>query len=170
MSLEESQGLESREMSRRSLVKGAAWALPVIAVVAAAPMASASTVDVGAFTVNGSCGLLGTVNPGFSVTAGPTTALPAGTIITITGSGVANIGVFSVFGGTASVTVLSDTSREVTLTSALPAGATLSLATTLSVSLNFTLNAVATLPTGYTATGAKTSGSVSATLIFCDAS
>src|SRR5690606_25750473 len=35
--------IEKTELSRRSLVKGAAWSLPVIAVAAATPMAAAST-------------------------------------------------------------------------------------------------------------------------------
>src|SRR5690606_8865054 len=37
--------IEKTELSRRSLVKGAAWSLPVIAVAAATPMAAASTAN-----------------------------------------------------------------------------------------------------------------------------
>ena len=161
----------ARTISRRSLVKGAAWSVPVIAVAAATPLAAASTTtDVGAFALNGTCGVLGVLGPGFTLQAGPTAALPVGTVITITGSGIANIGVFSVTGGTANVNVLSNTSRQITLTSAVPAGATIAFRTTLSITVAFQLNAVATLPTGFTATGAKTSGSVSSTLILCSAS
>ena len=95
--------------------------------------------------------------------------LPAGTVITITGSGVANIGVFSVTGGVASVAVLSGTSRQVTLTAPLAAGQTLNLRTTLSISVAFGLNASVTLPSGYTATGGKLSGNVNSTLVLCSA-
>jgi hypothetical protein len=154
--------------TRRSLVKGAAWSLPVIAVAVATPLASASTVDVGAFHLNGTCGVLGVLGPGFTLTAGPT-PLPVGTTVVITGSGVANIGVFSVTGGTASVSVLSGTSRSITLTSAVPANATIAFRTTLSISVAFTLSAVTTLPADYTSTGAKPAASVSATLILCSA-
>jgi hypothetical protein len=126
-------------------------------------------VDVGAFALRGSCGTLGVLGPGFTLQAGPTTPLPVGTTVTITGSGVANIGVFSVSGGTADVAVLSNTSRQITLTAALPAGATIAFRTTLSISVAFGLNAVATLPTGYSGSGAKTAGNVSSTLILCSA-
>lgn len=153
--------------SRRTIVKGAAWSVPVIAAAVATPLAAASTVDVGAFSLDGSCGTLGVLGPGFTIQAGPTAPLPAGTTITITGSGIANIGVFSISGGTANVAVLSPTSRQITLTADLPAGATLAARTTLSISVAFTLNAAATLPAGYTATGAKTAGSVNSTLILC---
>lgn len=142
-----------------------------MAVGAAAPAASASTTnDIGAFSLDGSCGTLGVLGPGFTLTAGPTAAIPAGTVINITGSGIANIGVFSITGGTANVNVLSPTSRTITLTAPLAPGATLSARTTLSISVGFTLNAAATLPAGYTGTGSKSTGSVNATLVLCSAS
>ncbi|MBX3203728.1 MAG: thrombospondin type-1 domain-containing protein [Labilithrix sp.] len=125
--------------------------------------------DLGALHTNGSCGVLGVLGPGFTLTAGPSEALPVGTTITITGSGVANIGVFTVTGGTASVTVLSGTARQIVLTSALPAGATMAFRTTLSISVAFTLGAQVTLPEGYVGTGAKSSGSVTSTLVLCSA-
>ena len=89
--------------TRRTVVKGAAWSVPVIAAAVATPLAAASTVDVGAFALDGSCGVLGVLGPGFTLTAGPTTPLPVGTSILINGTGIANIGVFSVTGGTATV-------------------------------------------------------------------
>ncbi|WP_345600490.1 hypothetical protein, partial [Thermocatellispora tengchongensis] len=62
----------------------------------AAPAASASVdTDLGAFGINGSCGVLGVQGPGFLLTAG-SVPLPVGTIFLVTGSGVANIGVFSI--------------------------------------------------------------------------
>ncbi|WP_139256869.1 hypothetical protein [Herbiconiux ginsengi] len=156
-------------LERRTIMKGAAWSIPVIALAVATPAAAASDVDLGAYHLNGTCGILGVLGPGFTLTAGPTEPLPVGTTVTITGSGVANIGVFSVTGGTASISVLSGTSRQITLTSAVPAGATIAFRTTLSISVAFTLNAVTGLPAGYTATGGKASGSVSSTLILCSA-
>jgi hypothetical protein len=158
-----------RTLERRTIMKGAAWSIPVIALAVATPAAAASDIDLGAFHLNGTCGVLGVLGPGFTLTAGPTQPLPVGTTVTITGSGVANIGVFSVTGGTANVAVLSGTSRQITLTSAVPAGATIAFRTTLSISVAFTLNAVTATPAGYTATGAKTSGTVSSTLILCSA-
>jgi hypothetical protein len=158
---------KNTHVSRRTLVKGAAWSVPIIAAAVATPLAAASVVDVGAFAIRGNCGVLGVLGPGFTLQAGPSTPLPVGTTVTVTGSGIANIGVFSVSGGTADVAVLSNTSRQITLTSELPAGATIAFRTTLSISVAFQLNAVATLPTGYTGSGAKTAGNVSSTLILC---
>jgi hypothetical protein len=157
-------------IARRTVMKGAAWSLPVIALAVATPAAAASgDTDLGAFAINGSCGVLGVLGPGFVLTAGPTEPLPVGTTITITGSGIANIGVFSVSGGTANVAVLSNTSRQITLTAELPAGAQLAMRTTLSITVAFQLNAAVSVPTGYVATGAKTAGNVSSTLILCSA-
>ncbi|MFK3676441.1 hypothetical protein ACI2IP_01835 [Microbacterium sp. NPDC090218] len=159
---------KNKGVSRRTLVKGAAWSVPVIAAAVATPLAAASgDIEVGAFSLDGTCGILGTLGPGFTLQAGPTVALPVGTSVTITGSGIANIGVFSVTGGTAEVGVLSPTSRQITLTAAVPAGATIAFRTTLSITVAFTLNATTTLPAGYVATGAKTAGSVSSTLVLC---
>lgn len=158
-----------KSLSRRTVVKGAGWSVPVIAAAVATPLAAASVVDVGAFALRGSCGTIGLLGPGFTLQAGPTDPLPVGTTVTITGSGIANIGVFSVSGGTASVAVLSNTSRQITLTSELPAGATIAFRTTLSISVAFQLNAVATLPAGYSGSGAKTAGNVSSTLVLCSA-
>lgn len=156
-------------ISRRTIMKGAAWSVPVIAAAVATPMAAASG-DAGDFQLNGTCGVLGVLGPGFTLTAGAV-ALPAGTTINITGSGIANIGVFSITGGLADVSVLSPTSRSIVLTAPLAAGATISARTTLSISVAFTLSAVAEPPTGYTAgAGAKTTGGVSSTLVLCSAS
>jgi len=159
----------SNSTTRRAVVKGAAWSVPVIAAAVAAPAASASTSELGALALNGSCGVLGVIGPGFTLTASATAPIPAGTVVTITGSGVANIGVFSVTGGLASVNVLSGTDRQITLNADLPAGATLNLRTTLSISVAFGLSATVTLPSGYTATGGKLTGSVNSTLVFCNA-
>ncbi|MBP2411539.1 hypothetical protein JOF48_000338 [Arthrobacter stackebrandtii] len=165
----EQQGLANKPRNRRAVVKGAAWSVPVIAAAIAAPAASASGLDAGAFALNGTCGVLAVLGPGFTLTASATAPIPAGTTIAVSGSGIANIGVFSITGGLASVSVLSGTDRLITLDADLAPGATLEMRTTLSISVAFTLNAVATVPAGDTATGAKTSANVSSTLILCSA-
>ncbi len=154
-------------ISRRSVTRAAAWSVPAVAVVAAAPAFAASTVDVGAFVLTGSCGTLGLLGPGFTLQASGTAPLPAGTTVLVNGTGVANIGVFSVSGGSGNVAVLSGTSRLITLTAEVPPGATVAFRTTLSITVAFTLNATVTLPTGYVGTGGKTSGSVNSTLVLC---
>ena len=158
-----------RVVTRRSVAAAAAWTVPVVAVAVATPSAAASITDVGPFALRGTCGTLGILGPGFTLQAGPTTPLPVGTTVVVTGSGVANIGVFGVSGGSADVAFLSGTSRLITLTAAVPAGATITFRTTLSISVAFRLNAVASLPTGYAGSGAKTAGFVSSTLILCSA-
>lgn len=159
-----------RHLTRRSVATAAAWTVPAIAVAATAPAAAASgDVELGAYRLQGTCGILGVIGPGFTLTAASNAPLPVGTSIIITGSGVANIGVFSVTGGTASVSVLSGTARQITLTAPLAAGASLAFRTTLSISVAFTLNSVVSVPTGYVGTGSKSTGSVSSTLILCSA-
>lgn len=158
----------ARSINRRKVVIGAAWSVPVIAAAVAAPSAAASDIEVGAYALNGSCGTLGVLGPGFTLTAG-SAPLPVGTTVTITGSGVANIGLFGVTGGTANVVVLSGTSRQITLTTAVPAGATIAFRTTLSISVAFGLSAGASLPTGYVGTGSKPVAGVNSTLILCSA-
>ena len=158
------------DASRRSLLRAGVWALPAVTVTAAAPAFAAASADLGAFRLEGSCGVLGVLGPGFVLRAGPT-ALPVGTIVTVTGTGVANIGVFGVTGGTtADVSVLSPATRSIILTSPLPAGSRIEFRTTLSISLAFTLTGAATLPPGYTAQGAKTTAAVRSTLVLCSAS
>jgi hypothetical protein len=49
--MSQSQGIEVRRPSRRTIATGAAWAVPVIAVGAAAPLAAASPTCVPEFTV-----------------------------------------------------------------------------------------------------------------------
>ena len=155
-------------VDRRTLMRGAAWALPVVALAVATPAAAASDIDLGAYSLVGTCGILGVQGPGFTLTAGPG-GIPVGTTIIVVGSGVANIGVFSTTGGTASTAVLSGTSRQITITGALAAGATMAFRTTLSITVPWTLNATSTLPLGYVATGAKTSASVTSTQTLCSA-
>lgn len=126
-------------------------------------------VDIGAAHINGTCGVLGVIGPGFTLTAGPTEALPVGTTVVVNASGIANSGVWSVTGGQATVAVLSGTARLITLTAALPAGSTIAFRTTLSISVPFVLQAVTSVPDGYVSPTAKTTGSVLSTLVLCSA-
>jgi hypothetical protein len=158
------------DASRRGVLRAGVWALPAVTATAAAPAFAAASADLGAFRLEGSCGVLGLLGPGFVLTAGPA-ALPAGTVVTVTGAGVANIGVFSVTGGaTANVNVLSPATRSINLTSPLPAGSRLELRTTLSISVAFQMAGAVALPPGYTAQGAKTTAAVTSTLLVCSVS
>ena len=158
-----------RSVDRRTLLRGAAWSVPVVALAVATPAAAASDIDLGAYSLAGTCGVLGVQGPGFLLTAGPG-GIPVGTTIIVTGSGVPNIGVFSVTGGMANVAVISGNSRLITITGAVPANAVLAFRTTLSTTVAWTMNAATTLPGGYIATGAKTTANVTSTLVLCSAS
>ncbi|MCJ1674713.1 hypothetical protein MT355_15750 [Rathayibacter sp. VKM Ac-2929] len=157
---------DPRGISRRAVTTAAAWTVPVVAVAVGTPAAAASGLDVGAFVLNGTCGSPGILGPGFTLTAG-SADLPVGTTITIVGSGVANIGVFTATPSIATITSPSSTTRFVTLTGPLLAGSTLGLRTTLSVTSAFTLNATTTLPEGSVGTGAKSTASVRSDRVFC---
>ncbi|QNA91998.1 MULTISPECIES: hypothetical protein [unclassified Microbacterium] len=158
---------KNKGISRRTIVKGAAWSVPVIAAAVATPLAAASVVDVGAFSVDGDCGTLGLLFPGFEITAGPSAPLPAGTVITITATGIANVQLFSISSALADIQLLGPTSQQITLVADLPAGTSFDARAVVGLGVGSTLTATATLPAGYTATGAKTSGSLSQTAILC---
>jgi hypothetical protein len=166
--MNDAQVVTTTSHGRRALMKGIAWSAPVLITATLAPATAASTpTDVGNFSVDGDCGVLGLLGPGFEITAGDE-PLPTGTVITVTGTGVANIGVFSLTGGTARVDVLSPGSRQIVLTAPLPAGATLEARTTLSITVAFGLTATATLPDNFNAgPSAKPTGNVSSTLVLC---
>jgi hypothetical protein len=123
--------------------------------------------DAGAYGVTGTCGTLGLSGPGFILTADPTKAVPAGTVLTVVASGTASAGTWSTTGGGADIASLSGTARQITLTAPIAAGASKAFRSTLSIATAFTLNAAASLPSGYTSTGGKSTGSVQATLIGC---
>lgn len=161
------ENTNSKGFSRRTVVKGAAWSVPVIAAAVATPLAAASVTDVGAFSVDGDCGTLGLLFPGFEITAGPSAPLPAGTVITITATGVANVQLFSISSALADIQLLGPTSQQITLVADLPAGTSFDARAVVGLGVGSTLTATATLPSGYTATGAKTTGTLSQTAILC---
>jgi len=146
-----------RTLTRRSVMKGAAWAAPVLAMTAATPAQAASQPDVGRYTLTGSCGLLhlGAVQPGFTLSPG-TEPLPIGTQIVLVRSGLLSIGVIETDSGLASVTAgANNRTRVVTLTSPLEPGETLNIRSLLSLTIAFRIDATVTLPQGYTATNPK---------------
>lgn len=83
--------------SRRSIAKGAAWAVPAVSVAAAAPALAASPLpvcDPGTLTVTANCpGLLSTDSLTFTVgnPAGSGCEVPAGTVVDITVSGLVGL-------------------------------------------------------------------------------
>jgi hypothetical protein len=149
-------------IERRTIMKGAAWSLPVIALAVATPAAAASgDVNVGAFAVNGTCGALdlGAIGAGFTLTAG-SAPLPVGTVVTVSGTGIASIAALGVTGGLASVTV-GASGQTFTLTAEQAAGSTISFTSLVTIGVGYSLTAVVTLPTGYVAgEGAKDTGSL----------
>lgn len=158
----------SAEPARRTLLRAAAWSTPVFAAAVAAPLATASDVIVGDFAIEGTCGTVGELGPGFTLTASPTVALPVGTSFLIVGSGVTNVGVFTLTGGAATVSNLGGQVRMVELTAALSAGQTLAVRSTLSLSVTFTIIAFVTLPDGFQAgPDAKEAASVTSTSSIC---
>lgn len=111
-------------ITRRTVARGAAWSLPVMAVAAAAPLASASTpvedVDVSASCYGLSIGGLGITLPQFTIIA-VGAPIAAGSTFTLTGDGLANLtlggdtGIFE-------ITIGSHTSRTITIRQTIPVG------------------------------------------------
>lgn len=130
-------------LSRRTVVKGAAWSVPVIAAAVATPLAAASqAVDL---TVTGNCsgqfraaglasnilnaltGLLG-FDPAvrsFTVTAGAT-AVPSGTTLLLDNTGLLNVGLLSITGAldisALDIVNIGGGVSSITLQQPLPAG------------------------------------------------
>lgn len=162
----------SKEVGRRTVIKTAAWSVPVIAAAVATPFASASVAPaaVNGLRVDGSCGLLGVLGPGFTVKAG-STPIPAGTVITIKSSGLLSVSAISLSGqGLANINLLNSNTVAITLAAPLAAGQTMIINWLLSINLFSEQTATLTLPTGYTlGTGCKPTGTLNTTLIFCNA-
>lgn len=158
---------ESAGVSRRALVKGTAWSVPIVMMATAAPAQAASVTG---FQLNGSCGVLGLLGPGFELIAGSTT-VPAGTTIAITSTAAVNANLIALGGTNASlgeVVALGGGGYGVRLVSPLPAGASLGIRWLLSVSLLTTTTATLTLPPDDTAgPGSKTVGTLRQTLVLC---
>ena len=139
-----------------ALVDYVRWKAPRQRSVTGAP----GLVGVGAYRLDGVCDPTGIAPPGFNLTAD--LGLPIGTMVDVTSLGIEDIGSFSVSGGQADVTVVDGATRAITLTEALPAGATMQIRTLLFVAFGDTvvLNGATTLPTGYVSGTGKPNGSV----------
>ncbi|MFB7843208.1 hypothetical protein [Microbacterium sp. NPDC056052] len=159
---------ETKNVQRRTVLKGAAWSVPVVAAAAATPFAAASTIN--GFSVDGNCGLLGALGAGFTVTAG-SSPIPAGTQITIHSTALVSLNLISLSGqGLAQVSLLGPNDAVITLTSPIPAGGTMTIQWLLSVSVLTNTTATLTLPAGDTAgPGTKSVGTLQQTLILCSA-
>ena len=157
-----------RTTNRRAILRSAAWATPVVLAAIATPLAAASQdIEVGAYQIVGTCGMLGFSGAGFILQASTTASLPADTTILIFGSGVPSIGTFSAIGGNASVSVLSSTLRLIRLVDDLGPGESIEIRTTLSTNSTFTLTASGDLPPGYVGTGSKAIAIVTSTISLC---
>lgn len=141
----------------------------MVAMAIAAPSAAAASGedDLGAYRLQGDCGLFALQQPGFTLTAGPVRDLPVGTTVLIVGDGVASIGRFTVSGGSADANVVSPTAAQFTLIAPLPAGARMAFRTSLSSTSRWKLDASVTVPDGYVGSGAKTTATVASTLQGC---
>lgn len=160
---------QKRTVSRRSVTRAAAWSVPAVAVVAAAPAFAASPIDVGAFSITGTCGTgnLGLLGVGYRLTAGATD-LPAGTTVTVTQTGV-NIGLLNSDSSLASVTLVNG-NNVIQLAAPLPANASINFTATINVSVLWSSNATLTLPSGFTSSTGKYTGGIGGTLVLCNAS
>lgn len=149
-------------------MKGAAWSVPVIAAAIAAPAAAASVemIEVGAYSILGSCPLRPSTRPVISIVPG-SAALPVGTTILLTVAGSVIFNSFGSSGGGTGFTWISPSSVLVDLPWGLSVGAVLNISSELSSTAEFTLTATGSLPSGYLGTGAVTTVTVSSSQEGC---
>lgn len=169
---------EKKELSRRTVVKGAAWSVPVIAAAVAMPLASASNaLDLtiagtcaGEFRANGLAsnilnaltGVLGldAATRTFTVTAG-TTDVPVGTTFLLSNSGLLNVGLLGITGAldvsALDIVNVGGGVTSITLQAPLPAGQSFTI-DLLPAVVDVKVAATQTLSLS---TDASTSGSVS---------
>lgn len=118
-------GIEKSAVSRRTVAKGAAWSLPVIATAATAPAASASTGQAGDAVISHACGGatiggIGLSIPTFTVTA-VGQAIDAGSTYTLRGGGLAEIRIGAP-NDLVQIDLLSESQVTITIPNAIPAG------------------------------------------------
>ncbi|WP_353115181.1 hypothetical protein [Microbacterium sp.] len=121
-------------LSRRTIVKGAAWSVPVVAAAAAVPMASASVpIPQQNVIVSASCyGInilgFGQSFPQFTITAVGNT-VRAGSTFLITGTGIGNL-TFGDTNGLGVLNFLNGSTAQFTLARDIPAGTSATLQVT----------------------------------------
>jgi hypothetical protein len=162
---------DAAPLDRRTVITGAAWSLPVIALAVATPTAAASGggIDLGAFTIVGDCGDPAVSGVQFVLTASSTAPLPEGTAVRVSTNNPGQLGMWSIVGGTGWVDDIGGT-RFFDLTAPVPAGSSIILRSDLDYTGVFTLDAIVFLPEGYAGSGdAKTEASVTAASGACSA-
>lgn len=111
-------------VTRRTIAKGAAWSLPVVAVAAAAPSANASKpvqdVDVDASCYGLNIGGLGLSYPQFSIIA-VGAPIAAGSTFTLTSDGLANV-TLGADNALIDIGIIAGKSRTITLKKTIPVG------------------------------------------------
>lgn len=148
-------------VSRRFIVKGAAWSVPVVSLAVAAPSAAASPT---ALRLAGDC-----PRRSFTLTASPTGEIPTGTIIEAVGSGglVATALVGGTVAGVAAQVSTKSKTVTFTLTSPISAGNTAEFAVIVRASAG-RLEGSVLLPAGADpGAGAKTTGWIDWTATSC---
>ncbi|MBG6083953.1 hypothetical protein [Zhihengliuella flava] len=115
-------------IDRRTLTKGAAWSVPVIAAAVSAPAAAASTVQQFDVTVSASCTggidlLVVTAfgDPTFTITA-TTGDIPVGTTFILTSDALLSLGVIDAGNSLLDVDILQDGSAQFTTTTVISEG------------------------------------------------
>lgn len=158
-----------RLLTRRTVATAAAWTVPAVAVAAGAPLAAASTssrtTDI---EITKKLGVLGLVGAGFHVKNTGTVALPAGSVLRFTSSGVFGVRLFDSFDGV-SVTILRNRrSADVTLTKPLAAGQTKTFELGINISVRTTFRlALVSVPSGYVDSVASNNSASISCLIVC---
>ena len=153
-----STDIATSSRSRRSIVKAAAWSMPVIAAAAAAPAASASdpTIDIGNFSFVTWCEP--SQEAAFRIRASQTAPLPAGTLIYFSWTNGARLA-SGATSGPLYIDGFTGTSFLVTVTSDWPGDISLFLTMRDDVT-DFSITGVITLPPGYIGTGSVPSASI----------
>jgi len=120
--------LGQKKISRRTVAKGAAWSVPVVAVAAAAPAHAASGPTAGDVMVSASCvgvnvlDLITLGYPQFTINA-VNQGIDAGSTFTLSNDKVAGAGLKLLTGSDdVTLTIIDGSSATVKLTNAVPAG------------------------------------------------
>lgn len=111
-------GIGNKQVGRRSIAKGVAWSVPVLAVGAAVPAFAASPQNQDVLVTSTCGGIFG--DPHFTIKA-VGAPIGVGSTFTLTSTAIANVSLTA--GAGLSVGVLSGGTRTITVTTAIPAGA-----------------------------------------------
>lgn len=148
----------TRTIDRRSVLSVAAWSVPAVAIAAALPATAASGNSAGAFSIAAICHLGG---PRLRLTASPTAALPAGTLVTLTG-GTGDVLIWGAPDADVPTEESSSSPWDIVLSGGLAAGDSIDFSTINDVTIGpgARLSGIVTLPSEWTGSGAVTSAVV----------